>query len=211
VLVSVEVNGLIVPYAEGATALALTPTSPHVHVVFTSVLTALTPIEPEEIHPEAPPPPPLPKLPPSIFPPEVPGRPAYPLADLSVAKSASATTASAGQVVQYHVSVTDRGPDVARQVVIDDQPLGAASVVAVHTPVGHCQIGRPIVCELGALTVGHSVTITVALRALSPGATLVNRAVVGEASQDPNLAQEVSVARVRVRRPIRRPPPAVTG
>jgi hypothetical protein len=207
ILVSVEVNGLIVPFTEGATALLLTPTSPHVHVVFTSLLIPVEPIEPE-LTPELIPPPPAPKLPPSIFPPEVPARPAYPLAELSVTKSASATTVSAGQVVQYHVTVTDHGPGLARQVVIDDQALGAASVVAVHTPVGHCQIGHPIVCELGGVTAGHSVTITVALRALTPGATLVNRAVAGEASQDPNLAQAVSAARVRVRRPR---PPAVTG
>jgi hypothetical protein len=142
----------------------------------------------------------------------VPGRPAYPLADLSVTKDASATAVSAGQVVQYRITVTDHGPQLARRVVIDDQALGAASVVAVHTPVGHCQIGRPIVCELGAIAVGHSVTITVTLRALTPGSTLVNRAVVGEASQDPNLAHAVAEARVRVRRPVRRPPPpAVTG
>jgi hypothetical protein len=109
-------------------------------------------------------------------------------------------TVSAGQVVQYHVTVTDHGPNLARQVVIDDQSLGAASVVAVHTPVGHCQIGRLIVCELGAIAVGRSVTNTVALRALTPGRTLVNRTVVGEASQDPNLAHDVSEARVRIGR-----------
>jgi uncharacterized repeat protein (TIGR01451 family) len=142
----------------------------------------------------------------------VPGRPAYPLADLSVTKNVSATAVSHGQVVQYRVTVTDHGPDPARQVVIDDQPLGAADVVAVHTPVGHCQIGHPIVCELGTVAAGHGVTIAVRLRVLSRGVMLVNRAVVGEASQNSNLGHAVSEARLRIRRPTPpRRPPTVTG
>jgi hypothetical protein len=118
-----------------------------------------------------------------------------------------ASAVTRGQVSEYRVTVTNHGPDPAEQVVLDDQPLGAASVIAVQTPVGRCQRLIPIVCRLGTLTAGHSVTITVRLGALTTAATLVNRAVVGAATQDPTLGNNAAEARVRVVSP----PPAPGG
>lgn len=196
-LTAVECNGVLMPSDQGTVEITLTRTSPDVHCVFTDTFTA-TPTPPVPPNPQ-PPPTPVPPAPPLPV-------PDYQAADLSVTKTASAPVVVRGDEISFRIVVENLGPDAAQQVVLGDQPRAAATVVAVHTPVGHCRAQTPIVCQLGTLTAGASVTITVRMRVSTHGSSFVNRAVVRTSTLEQNLADNVADARVKVASP---PPPVV--
>ncbi len=188
-LTGVTCNDLQVPFAQGLIVVRLTRSQPHVHCVFTNTFT----------HKPPPPPPPGPD----------------PLenADLSVTKHASPRVASTGDVVTFHITVTNHGPDHASRVVLHDQLFGSADLVAIHTDTGRCSRNLPIVCSLGTLAPGAKAHVTVRLRITSRASHFADRAVVGTATDDPHLTNNVDSATVRlVRAPAPKPPPpSVTG
>ena len=92
-LTTVRCGGVLVPFAQGAVEVKLTPAHPRLRCVYTDTLSA------------TPPPPPLPPVnPPPVAPPPapvfplVPGLPAYQLSDLVVTKQASASIVTQGDV-----------------------------------------------------------------------------------------------------------------
>lgn len=201
-LTQVECNGVMVPFEQGTIEITLTREHPAVRCVYTDTFTPTPPPEPP---PEPPaPPPPKPPTPPTPNP----DQPSDPYADLAVAKTASPSTVSVGGVVTYRITVTNHGPDDATRVVVGDQPLAGAVLLSVHTDLGRCGSQLPLRCQLGTLRPGARVHITVRIRATRPTRRLINQAVVGTATVDPNLANNVSRASVRVVSP---PPPTVTG
>ncbi len=113
-----------------------------------------------------------------------------------------------GDVITYRVTVTNHGPNDAARVVVDDKPAAAATVVSVHSRVGTCRVGQPVVCQLGTLEAGAKVTITVRVRAGEQTPSFTNRAVVGTASYDPLLSNNSAHATVKVVAP---PPPVGLG
>jgi uncharacterized repeat protein (TIGR01451 family) len=195
-LTKVNCNGVLVPFDEGTVQLTLTRTQPSAHCVFTDTFSA---------HPPAPPPPPVPPPPPPGPPPPPP--PTSPLSDLGVTKHASARIVMRGNSVDYRTTVTNLGPDPAERVVLADQPLGSAAVVAVHTSAGTCAKRLPVICRLGTLKKGARVTVTVRLRVQSGASTLTNLAVAGTATDERTLANNASRATVRVRPLVPLPPP----
>jgi Domain of unknown function DUF11 len=104
--------------------------------------------------------------------------------------------------------VTNQGPDDATRVVVSDQPLEGATLLSVHTDVGRCRSQLPLTCQLGTLKPGARVHITVRIRVSGQAPRSMNRAVVRSATDDPNLANNVSRVTVHVVGP---PPPTVTG
>ncbi|MEU9162379.1 DUF11 domain-containing protein [Streptomyces sp. NPDC048424] len=98
---------------------------------------------------------------------------------------------AARETFDYLVTVTNHGPSTARQVRVTDQlPV---SLEFVSSPDGCAAEGRTVVCgPLAALAVGrtHSWVITVRLSAgyLGDGADIVNEAVVGSDTADPDAA-----------------------
>ena len=119
-------------------------------------------------------------------------------------------------MVAYRITVKNLGPDPAQHVVLADQPLGHAPIVAVHTSAGHCKARLrtvlPITCGLGTLQPGGKVTVTVRLRVETAASEFTNAAVAGTATQEQTLANNLARARVTVRRPPTPPaPPSVTG
>jgi uncharacterized protein DUF11 len=66
-----------------------------------------------------------------------------------------------------------------------------------------------VICQLGTLNPGATVTVILRARVNRPSARLRNRAVVGTETYDPVLANNVSHATVRVVAPPA--PPPVTG
>ena len=191
-LEAVECNGRLVPFDRGVAAIVLTPGHPSVRCVFTNRFTPTPPPEPP-----APPTPPTPPTPPA--PPSGGGAtPSYAGTDLAVTKQALQPTALEGQAISYRITVHNNGPDAAADVVLADQPGGRATIVSVHTSTGHCQTGTPVICRLGNLDAGASVTIMVRLIPQTTGSTFVNRAVVGGATAETTLANNISSATVRI-------------
>lgn len=194
-LTSIDCNGALVPFDEGTAQIALTQHQPRVHCVYTDAFTTHPP------PPDQPPPAPI-----------NPDQPSYELSDLHLTKHASPTVVTEGHVVTYRMTVRNLGPDPAERVVLNDQPLGRVALASVHSPAGPCEPGVPIVCQLGNLEPGAAVTVTVRLVPRSPSASLVNRAVVGSASLEPNLVNNVAHAAIRVLpRPPQPPPPPGRG
>ncbi len=187
-LTTVVCNGVAIPFAQGTANVALTGRIPDVHCVFTNVFSAT----------------PNPPVPPNPEPDVPPPAPAYQIADLIVNKVASAPVVTRGQVIGFRITVKNRGPDTAQRVVLTDQPLAAATVVAVHTTVGSCHHrGQLTVCPLGTLKPGASVIITVRTRVQTHATSFVNRAVAGTSTLEQTLANNVSSAQVTVAGPPR--------
>jgi uncharacterized repeat protein (TIGR01451 family) len=126
-----------------------------------------------------------------------------------VNKTAAPATVTVGNVVTYRITVRNHGPYTASRVVLDDGLPSGGTLLSTHTGVGSCQAGPVVICQLGALDPGATVTVTMRVRMDRQSARLVNRAVVGTETYDPVLANNVSHAAVRVVAPPA--PPAVTG
>jgi uncharacterized repeat protein (TIGR01451 family) len=126
-----------------------------------------------------------------------------------VKKTAAPATLTVGNVVTCRIAVTNHGPYSASRVVLDDGLPSGATLLSTHTGVGSCHAGPVVICQLGTLNPGASVTVTVRLRVDRPSARLRNRAVVGTETYDPVLTNNVSHATVRVVAPSA--PPSFTG
>jgi uncharacterized repeat protein (TIGR01451 family) len=190
-LVSVLCNGVPVPFDEGVVDLTLTPGQPHQRCVFEDAFSAA----------------PAPPVPPAIVPNPPAPPPVYELAELVLAKRASPTALTQGQVVTYRITARNLGPEPAESVELVDQPPGRGVVVGVHTPSGRCAVSSRIVCQLGTLRPGAQSIVTVQLRPSSPG-LFTNRAVVGTATSERTLVDNVALATVRVLAPAPQAPPA---
>ena len=201
-LTSVECDGTLMPFDEGSTVVRLTSRRPHAHCVYTDTFTP---------HPiPEPPPGPEEPLPPG---PDIPAgpnpdEPSTPWTDLAVTKTATPSPVAVGNVVTYRITVTNHGPNDAERVVLDDRLFTGATVVSVRSDVGRCRVGAPLTCDLGTLKPDAAVHVTLRLRVNRSSPGLTNRAVVGTATTDPNLANNVAHATIRVVAP---PRPVVTG
>jgi hypothetical protein len=83
-------------------------------------------------------------------------------------------------------------------VVLADQPRGHATVVSVDNPAGACTTRLPIICRLGTIRAGDTVTITVRLAVDTTSSTLTNRAVAGTATSERTLTNNISQATIKV-------------
>ncbi len=191
---SIVCNGVLQPFDEGTVVIALTRGDPHVRCVFTDTFTS-TP------EPPAPPtPPPTPPTPPQPPPPA----PGYQVADLVVTKHALPTVVAKGDVVSYRITVKNRGPDPAQRVTLDDQLLG--QLVSIESSAGRCTGQSRISCQLGTVKAGSQVVVIARVRLNISPSTYTNRAVVGTATAETSLADNVATAKVRVIKPPVPPP-----
>ena len=188
-LLTVVCNGQLVPFAQGTAQVNLTPRQQHAHCTYTDALSA-----------KPPPPPPPPPTPPTGNP----DQPALAIADLVITKHASAASVSRGGLVSYRITVHNRGPDPAQRVIVADLPRGQTTVVSIHNPAGPCRTTFPIICRLGTINAGATVTITIQLAIDTDQSSLVNQAVVGSATHESTLANNAAHATVAVHTP---PPP----
>ncbi len=192
-LIGVRCDGQDVPFDEGGIVVTLTRKTPAVHCVFTNQLIKHPPPEPPPGPPD--PPPPDPPVPPKPDP----DQPSDPYADIAVVKVPSATAVVTGGVITYRLTVTNHGPDAADRVILRDQhELGQASIVSISTTAGFCRQSGDVLCELGTLRSHRSATVTVRVRAGTTTGTLSDRAVVGSATPDPKLANNVDPARIQI-------------
>ena len=188
-LTTVVCNGVAIPFAQGVADIVLTRETPHVHCVFTNTFSA-TPTQPVPPNPE--PTPPL----------QGSSEPAYQLSDLIVRKVATAPMVASGHAVGFRITVKNRGPDTAQNVVLVDQARGRASAVVVHTAAGRCSTGRLVICRLGTITHGATATITVRMRPDTPASQFTNRAVVGTSTAEESLSNNIASAAVTVTGPL---------
>jgi uncharacterized repeat protein (TIGR01451 family) len=120
-----------------------------------------------------------------------------PVADLAVTKSVSPAVAQPGQPVRYTVTVTNRGPSTANDVVVAELSPPSHRRLSISTTRGSCRGDRPAHCAIGTLAPGQRAVITVRTTALDTGVT-VNRVAVASSSRDPVLVNNIDSARLAV-------------
>jgi uncharacterized repeat protein (TIGR01451 family) len=82
--------------------------------------------------------------------------------DLSIAKSADATTLTAGEPLTYTLTATNEGGIEALETVVTDELPSGYDVTSTEASQGSCsQSGQTVTCELGALAGGESATVTI--------------------------------------------------
>lgn len=105
-------------------------------------------------------------------------------ADLAVTKQPLAAHVVAGTQVSYTLRITNRGPSIARNVVVTDQLMAGASFIAAQPAPDLAP--DPLVWRLGDLAVGQSAQITVTLRVATwVTGVLTNTGLVGSDTPDP--------------------------
>lgn len=106
-------------------------------------------------------------------------------ADLVVDKVLDAPI-TAGTTASWTITVTNRGPSIARDVVVDDTPSISATAVQIEADQGSCDLDGT--CDLGDLAVGQTVSIAYAAD-IDPDATepVGNTATASSTTDDPSV------------------------
>ena len=108
---------------------------------------------------------------------------------------------TAGALVTYSIAVTNTGPSVAENVLLQDPLPEGLAVIEVETAQGNCTAGQTVTCGLGTLGAGRQVTISVLARAaatLPSGSVLNNEALVSSDVFDVNNGYNRDTAPVLV-------------
>jgi uncharacterized repeat protein (TIGR01451 family)/fimbrial isopeptide formation D2 family protein len=119
-------------------------------------------------------------------------------ADLELVKTASPAAVNPNGEVTYALAVTDKGPDSAHAVLVEDQlPAGE---IYLSNDAGCSVSGQKLACELGELANGATRTIHIVVRVgLSLAAsTVANAATVTSTTWDFEPANNESTAKVAV-------------
>lgn len=120
-----------------------------------------------------------------------------PVADVSIAKAASAPLPYGAQNITYTLVVGNAGPSAATGVTVTDV-LPAGSTFVSASPTGLCSGTSTITCSIASLASGATSTITLVVAAPSGGGTVSNTATVSAAQSDPNSANNSSTASVTI-------------
>ncbi len=111
------------------------------------------------------------------------------LADLSLVKTGTPASTTAGSNVTYTLVTTNAGPTAAADVVLTDTLPTGSTLVSTNPTQGTCKAtGQTVSCALGALANASSATVTIVVR-VAPEATttgITNVADVTSATSDPN-------------------------
>jgi uncharacterized repeat protein (TIGR01451 family) len=131
-----------------------------------------------------------------------------PVSDLVITKRASHPTVPRGRALRYTITVANRGPDAAADVLVTDTSALPQRVRSIHPGQGRCESAPPITCALGTLRAGGRTTITIVAVVTVTGEQ-TNTASVKSASWDPNPASSIASVRTTITTPP--PPPRFTG
>jgi uncharacterized repeat protein (TIGR01451 family) len=119
------------------------------------------------------------------------------LADVSIAKSADASSVPSGGVVTYTLDVANAGPSTAQDVTVADAlDPGSYADVSVQTTQGTCD--ATVSCSLGALDPGSTATVTITATIIARNTTLANTAHVSTSTPDPDHSNDVASVDVTV-------------
>ena len=123
-----------------------------------------------------------------------------PAADLSVTKSDSPDPVSRGAALTYSIVVTNNGPGSAAAVQLTDSLPANVQFVSATSTAGNCmQTDSMVACNLGDLSNGTSVTVTIIVTPKKAG-TLINTAQISSSSPDPNPANNTDTEETVVSR-----------
>ena len=113
--------------------------------------------------------------------------------DLSVTKTASPEPVTAGGTLTYTITVKNLGTGAASGVVVTDQLPGTVGFVSSSSTQGTCTGETTVTCQIGNMTDGQEVVVTIVVTAGNPG-TITNTAVVSSQSNDPASSNNSSTA-----------------
>ena len=91
--------------------------------------------------------------------------------DVHVEKQASLSVALLGEDFTYTVTVLNKGPSIARDVVATDTLPDLVRYISLTTSKGTCTGERTITCRFGDLGVNESATVRVRVEAVKTGST----------------------------------------
>ncbi|MGZ8832089.1 MAG: IPTL-CTERM sorting domain-containing protein, partial [Thermoanaerobaculia bacterium] len=120
------------------------------------------------------------------------------IADLSIAKSASAGNIIPGTNVTYTIVVTNNGPSAATGVTVTDVLPVAMTFVSATTTQGSCTGTTTVTCNVGSILNGANATITITATAGTTLTSTTNTATVTSTSSDPNPANDSSTTNVAI-------------
>jgi uncharacterized repeat protein (TIGR01451 family) len=139
-------------------------------------------------------------------PPPPPAAAVSPKIDLVITKVASPNPVTLGNNVTYTLTVTNKGPNQANNVVMTDSLPSEVNFVSLTTDKGTCTGTNAITCNFGQVAVGEIITVTIVVKPTTTG-TITNTAVVAGTEQELNPADNTASATVTVNGPF--VPPSV--
>ncbi len=123
---------------------------------------------------------------------------ASPIADLAITKESTATTAIAGNLFGYTLTVVNNGPTEAENVVVTDTLPVSTTFVAASPGCAETSLGSGVItCTVGSLptdVLSNTAVITLVVRVASgiSAASIDNVAVVGSSTDDSNLSNNTA-------------------
>jgi uncharacterized repeat protein (TIGR01451 family) len=116
------------------------------------------------------------------------------LIDLVIVKTATSPTPLNG-IVNYQMTVTNKGPDTATNVQVADPAPSGISYLTANPSKGSCSLTASLItCSLGNLASGETVTINVTARATAVGTHTNVATVTGGGGRETNPADNVDDA-----------------
>ncbi len=127
-------------------------------------------------------------------------------ADVSISKTASPEPVDQGTNLAYTLTVTNAGPALAQNVVVDDPLPAQVTYTSSLTSMGSCTYTAAtttVDCALGDLSVGSTAVITINVTAVtfSSSSYSTNTATVSSSTSDPNLANNTASATSTIQAP----------
>jgi uncharacterized repeat protein (TIGR01451 family) len=116
-------------------------------------------------------------------------------ADLSINKSGAPEPVNQGTTLTYTLTVANNGPATANNVVVTDPLPAAVTYQSSSATQGTCsQAGGTVTCNIGTMSNGQIVTITISVTAttFSASSYAVNTATVSSTTSDPNPSNNSS-------------------
>ena len=134
------------------------------------------------------------------------------LIDLVIVKDASSPTSLNG-IVNYSLTVTNKGPDTATNVQLADPAPAGITYLTANPSQGTCNLSPALItCSLGSIAAGQTVTIAITGRATTVGSHTNTATVTGGGGRETNPADNVDSAVTLVPAPLKPPtvkPPTV--
>jgi uncharacterized repeat protein (TIGR01451 family) len=145
--------------------------------------------------PPVPPPPPTPPAPPA------PSTP-VPAHDLSIAETVSPGSVTVGDAVTYRLVVANHGPDAADGVRVTDSLPDRLDARSARATKGTCSLrGNAVSCQLGTLTAGRPVTVTIRAVAVRAGRARDSAEVAAPPGGSDDPANNTSAVTLRIVKP----------
>ena len=125
--------------------------------------------------------------------------------DLAITKTGSPATQDLGQGnITWTMVVTNNGPDTDTSVKVSDPMPAGNTYVSSSTTQGSCTGGAILNCDLGTMTNGQQITITLVTTPSTTGIQ-TNTATVSGDRPETNLTNNVATASVEVTKPFEQP------